>query len=313
VSVSYLGNHSDRLWELVPLNPAVFMGLGPCTLPNGVFYPVCSTTANTNDRRVISLENPTVGRQISNLEVFDDYGVSTYRGVQFSARRVSANGVSFNGNYTLSYCFGDRMADGNHQFASGPTKPDDLTFDQGNCTQNKTHIANLTVGYQTPRFAGTLLRAVASDWRVSGIVTASSGSWLTVLTGRDVALNGQVGTANQMIGQRVNQISDDVYGPKTLEQYLNPAAFSQPAPGTFGNHVRASIAGPGQWVVNAALSRIVTFATTQSVEFRLEAFNLLNHFNWGLPVTNFGQGTFGRITSQATDPRILQFGVKYGL
>ena len=312
VTVSYLGNHSDRLWDLVPLNPAVFLGLGPCTLPNGVFNPVCSTTANTNDRRVISLENPGVGRQIGNLEVFDDYGVSTYRGLQFTARRLSANGLSVNGNYTWSYCFGDRMADGNHQFASGPTKPDDLTFDQGNCTQNKTHIANLTVGYQTPRFAGTLLRAVASDWRVSGIVTASSGPWLTVLTGRDIALNGQVGTANQMIGQRVNQISDDVYGPKTLEQYLNPAAFSQPAPGTFGNHVRASIAGPGQWVLNTALSRMVTFSGTHSVEFRLEAFNLLNHFNWGLPVTNFGQSTFGRITSQATDPRIMQFGVKYG-
>ena len=58
VTVSYLGNHSDRLWDLVPLNPAVFLGLGPCTLPNGVFNPVCSTTVNTNDRRVISLENP---------------------------------------------------------------------------------------------------------------------------------------------------------------------------------------------------------------------------------------------------------------
>jgi hypothetical protein len=57
---------------------------------------------------------------------------------------------------------------------------------------------------------------------------------------------------------------------------------------------------------------MVTVAGTQNVEFRVEAFNLLNHFNWGLPVTNLGQGTFGRITSQATDPRILQFGVKYG-
>jgi hypothetical protein len=37
--VSYLGNQSDRLWDLVPLNPAVFMGLGPRTLSNGVFYP----------------------------------------------------------------------------------------------------------------------------------------------------------------------------------------------------------------------------------------------------------------------------------
>ena len=59
------------------------------------------------------------------------------------------------------------------------------------------------------------------------------------------------------------------------------------------------------------MSRMLTFSGTQEVELRLEAFNVLNHFNWGLPVTNLGQGTFGRITSQATDPRILQFGVKY--
>jgi hypothetical protein len=146
---------------------------------------------------------------------------------------------------------------------------------------------------------------------VSGILTASSGPWLTVFTGRDSALNGQVGTINQMTGQRANQISDDVYGPKTLTQYLNPAAFSQPTPGTFGNHVRASIAGPGQWVINTAVSRMLTFFGTQTVEFRVEAFNLLNHFNWGLPATSLQQGTFGRITSQATDPRILQFGLKY--
>src|SRR2546429_4865122 len=144
------------------------MGLGPCALPNGVFQPVCSTTANTNDRRVISLENPAVGRQISNLEVFDDYGTSNYRALQLSARRQSANGVSFNGNYTWSYCFGDRMADGNHQFASGPTKPDDLGFYRGNCTQNRTDIANLTGGYQAPAFARSPVLAAASALRASG-------------------------------------------------------------------------------------------------------------------------------------------------
>jgi len=39
---------------------------------------------------------------------------------------------------------------------------------------------------------------------------------------------------------------------------------------------------------------------------------LLNNFNWGNPVTNFGSGTFGRIRSKAGDPRIMQFGIKYG-
>jgi hypothetical protein len=41
-------------------------------------------------------------------------------------------------------------------------------------------------------------------------------------------------------------------------------------------------------------------------------FNLLNNFNWGLPNTNLDSGTFGRITSQTGDPRIMQFGLKYG-
>ena len=51
---------------------------------------------------------------------------------------------------------------------------------------------------------------------------------------------------------------------------------------------------------------------SQNLEIRLESFNLLNQFNWGAPVTNLAQATFGRIQSQATDPRIMQFGVKYG-
>ena len=312
VAVSYLGNYTDRLWDLVPLNPAVFMGLGPCTL-NGVVQPVCSTAANTNARRVISLENPRAGQQISALEIFDDFGSSTYRGLRLSGTRRSTNGVSMSANYTWSYCFGHTMIANQNQFAAGPTNPEDLTFDRGNCTQNRTHIANLTMGYQTPQFGNRVVRVVASDWRVSGIFSASSGSWLTVTTGRDTALNGQG------VAQRVNQLSDDVYGDKTLQSYLNRAAFAEPAPGAFGNHVRNSIAGPGRWNIDLAVSRLLPITNGQTLEFRLEAFNLTNHFNWGPPTTtptsgiaNLLTGTFGRITTQATPPRVLQFGVKYG-
>jgi hypothetical protein len=52
-------------------------------------------------------------------------------------------------------------------------------FDRGNCTQNRTHIANMTMGYQAPQLASRVLRLLASDWRISGILNASSGSWLT--------------------------------------------------------------------------------------------------------------------------------------
>jgi hypothetical protein len=305
VAVSYLGNYTDRLWDLVPLNPAVFMGLGPCTIA-GVAYPVCSTAANTNARRVISLENPRAGQQISALETFDDFGSSTYRGLRMAATRRSANGVSMSANYTWSYCFGHTMIANQNQFAAGPTNPDDLTFDRGNCTQNRTHIANLTMGYQTPQFGNRALRLLASDWRASGIFSASSGSWLTVTTGRDTALNGQG------VAQRVNQVSDDVYGPRTLLSYLDRAAFVEPAPGAFGDHVRNSIVGPDRWNIDLSLSRLVSVIGSRTLEFRLEAFNLTNHFNWGNPQTNFLTGTFGRITTQSTPPRVLQFGVKYG-
>jgi len=90
------------------------------------------------------------------------------------------------------------------------------------------------------------------------------------------------------------------------------AAFEQPAPGTFGNHVRNSLEGPAFWKVDLAISRLLRLTSAQTVEVRVEAFNLLNRFNWGHPDTNFNNATFGRITSLAGTPRILQFGVKYG-
>ena len=55
-----------------------------------------------------------------------------------------------------------------------------------------------------------------------------------------------------------------------------------------------------------------TKGASQTIELRIEAFNLLNNFNWGNPGTNFNAGSFGRITSNNGDMRIMQFGVKYG-
>jgi len=191
------------------------------------------------------------------------------------------------------------------QFGIGYVDPSNPDYDRGHCDQDRTHLANVTIGAQTPEFGHATLRAITSNWRISGILNTRSGSWLTVTSGRDNAFNG-------MANQRVDQVSDDVYGPKTLTNYLNPAAFVQPAPGTFGTHQRNSIKGPGFHKVDLALSRLVSLAATRTIELRLEVFNLFNTFNWGLPNVNFGSGTFGRITTMTGDPRIMQFGIKYG-
>jgi hypothetical protein len=304
-SVSYLGSYSDRLWGLVALNPGVYLGLGPCTI-QGLAYSVCTTNNNLNQRRVLSLsgENPASAALVSNLDSHAAVGTQEYRGLKLSVQRRSANGVGINANYTLSRCVGLEMVP-NAQFGIGYTNPADPNYDFGYCDGDRTHLANGTVSYQTPEVNVPVLALLASNWRLSGIVNVRSGPRITVLSGRDNAFNGQA-------NQRVDQVSDDVYGAKTLTNYLNRAAFAQPASGAFGSHQRNSITGPGFWKIDLALSRLVSFASSQNVELRVEVFNLLNTFNWGIPNNNFSSGTFGRITTSAGDPRIMQFGVKYG-
>jgi hypothetical protein len=304
-SASYLGSYSDHLWWETQLNPGVFLGLGPCTL-QGVSYAVCTTNANIGPRRRLSLsgENPEAARKIGILDLYTDISAETYRGLKLSAQRRSASGLSVNGSYTWSRCYGDPTSPGFLQEASGFTNPDDPAMDRGYCAQDRTHLASLTLGIQSPVFDNAALRMLASSWRFSGIVNARSGSRLNVITGRDNAFNGQT-------NQRPNQISDDVYGG-TLDEYLRRTAFEQPAAGTFGNFERNSIVGPGFWAIDLAVSRLISLGAAQTLELRLESFNVLNNFNWGNPVVNFGSGTFGRIRSQAGDPRIIQFGIKYG-
>jgi hypothetical protein len=305
-AVSYLGSHSDRLWAQVALNPGVYMGLGPCTI-NGVAYTVCSTNANLNQRRLLYQQNPREAAFIGALDLNTDVGFQNYRGVKFSVQRRAAGGLSLNGNYTLSRCKGTPTALTFNQQSAGYLKPDDPSFDAGYCDQDRKHLGTLTLGYETPEFSNAALRTLASHWRMSGIFSGRSGNRLNIISGVDNAFTG-------LANQRPNKVSDDLYGDRTLTSYFNRAAFAQPAPGTLGNLERNAAVGPHYWSVDLAVSRLVGVGATRRVELRLEAFNLFNRFNWGDPVAtnlNFNAGTFGRITTQAGEPRIIQFGIKY--
>jgi hypothetical protein len=303
-TVNYLGRYSDHLWAEEALNPGVFMGLGPCTI-NGVNYTVCSTLANLNQRRKFSLENPAQAGGLGFVDEHNDIGWQKYNGLRLTATRRSASGINFSGNYTYSQCIGTATPQAFPQIASGYTNPDNPDMDKGHCDQDRTHLANITAGFETPEFGNGLLRAIGSHWRLTGIYTYRSGQWLNITTGADNALNGQ-------LQQRPNQVSDDVYGPKTLNNFLNRAAFAAPAPGTFGNLEYRAVEGPPFWAVDTAFSRLIPLGATRTVELRIESFNLTNHFNWGLPATNLSQSQFGRITTNGGAQRIIQFGVKYG-
>jgi hypothetical protein len=235
-SVSYLGSYKDRLWGLVAINPGVYLGLGPCTIA-GVSYSVCSTTTNLNQRRVPYLENPAEARFIAGVDRHSAVGTQTYHGLKLSGRRRAASGLSLNGNYTWSHCEGNTTPPGFSQLSAGFVKPDDPEYDSGHCDQDVSHLANVTVGVETPDFTSPALRVLASDWRVAGIVTARSGNWLNVITGRDNALNG-------IANQRPSLVSDQIYG-NTLTNYLNAGAFGQPAAGAYGEFPRNGVQRTG--------------------------------------------------------------------
>jgi hypothetical protein len=188
---------------------------------------------------------------------------------------------------------------------AGYLNPQNRGLDRGNCEADRRHVFNLSGVAETPRFSNPTLRAVGSNWRVSPIFKILSGGYVTIITSSDIALTG-------IANQRVNQVLPNPYGDKSVQKFLNPAAFALPAPGTLGNAGSNSIAGPGTWQFDMALSRSFRLRERQRLEFRAEAFNVTNSFRMDAAVltVNINPGTFGQVTG-ALEPRIMQFALKY--
>jgi len=105
-----------------------------------------------------------------------------------------------------------------------------------------------------------------------------------------------------------NQINN-----RSLNKWFNTAAFSKNQPGTYGNAGRDSLEGPGAYHVDMALFRTFPFKAfekPQSIQFRVEAFNALNHPTFNNPSSNLSSSNFGKILG-AGDPRIMQVALKY--
>ena len=80
--------------------------------------------------------------------------------------------------------------------------------------------------------------------------------------------------------------------------------------GTYGDMDRDVLKLPTFWQFDVSLAREFNIREAQTLEFRVEAYNVLNSFRPGAINTNFSSSRFGRIRT-ALDPRILQFALKY--
>jgi hypothetical protein len=100
-------------------------------------------------------------------------------------------------------------------------------------------------------------------------------------------------------------------GFNTQLQWINMAAFVNPSVGGRGDSRRGVIYGPGFFNTDLAFSRNLDVTAGHRIEVRIEAFNLFNTVNWANPNVTVGSATAGRITATASDPRIMQFALKY--
>ncbi len=303
LSANYLGSSTVHLWTARESNPAIYMPGASCVINGRTFSP-CSSTANVNQRRILYLQNPDQGQYYGAMHVMDDGGRASYNGLFLSVQRRAAKGLTVQGNYTLSHCIGDPL---NIQLGVGATSSPggrDRTFERGNCSGDRRHLVNVSTVVATPQFSNGALRALFSGWQLSGIFRAQSGEFLTVTTGMDNYLSTQG-------SQRPNQVLADVFAPvRNSSQWLNPAAFAQPATGTYGNLGPNNILGPGFIRIDMGLTRTFRVRESQSIQFRVEGLNVPNHVNPGTPTTALNTNTFGRILT-GDDPRIMQLALKY--
>ena len=326
LSVTYLANHMVNVWGVVDGNPSLVTTAGPtatapCTapLPNGGTQAFANCTTFAEQRREISLYNPSIGQYYGYVDYVTDAGWQDYQGLQLSIQRRLSGGLTTGANYTISRCEGLisqgqsplNVATGYSQPVSilNPPSEDEAQkiydIDKGRCDSWREHIFNLTASIRTPEFSNTTARILASGWSLAGVFRAQSGQPLTITTGTDRALSGM-----QASIQRATQVGDDPYGDGSITNWFNPSAFVQPALGTYGTSKRNAYDGPGFRTLDLSLVRQFTMPRSHRLEARIEAFNALNWFRWGNPTTNLSNANFGRILT-AGDPRIMQFALKY--
>jgi pyruvate-formate lyase-activating enzyme len=145
-------------------------------------------------------------------------------------------------------------------------------------------------------------------WQVNGIATEQTGFPLPVST-QNTSQSG-----SNVLRPNLTGVSPVVggSGKSGLSNYMNAAAFSQPAAFTFGNAPRtlSNVRAEGTHNIDFSMFKKFQAAERANIEFRAEAFNILNQVVFGNRNTVLTSGQFGKITSQANTPREIQLALK---
>ena len=275
------------------------------------------TSVTTNPTTGVGTAVRQFGGRFAEVDYKTSGGTDQYHSLQTSLQRRFSSGLSFGAQYTWAKELG--TSSGSNE-ATTAQNPFDFQTEYGRGTFDIRNSLNATVLYDLPfghgrQFAMSgLLDRVAGGWQIGGVQNFRSGVPIDVLITRpDIAYVGNAGStiAGQtfsspvLIGgvvrttavanvpgggnsrnvRRPNVVAGVSPYLKSGKQFLNPAAFSTPAAGTFGNARRNDYSGPVLSQTDLTLSKTIPVHEGFTFEFHADVYNFLNHPNYANPGT----------------------------
>jgi hypothetical protein len=350
--LDYIGNTTKHDPLGSPLSAAVFIPgkwgaggtgcdpivkTGPAKVSAGAAGSDCSTTKNQSSRFALTIANPVQGNQYlgggPGSSLVGDNGIADYNGLVATLQHRLSTTFSLLSNWTWSKCLNE--SDGQGDLAGTTVEdPSNPRRDYGPCGFDYRHVVNTSV-VATSHFtlANRFANLLVNNWELAPLLHITSGAAMDVQSGQDNSFT-DVGR------DRPNRVPGaDLYLHTKFKKAagesnrgdFNPAAFSQvtsPCPvdskgsllpgcqynGTYGSLGRNALRSPPFLQFDAQISRIFTFRERLSLDLRLEAFNALNHPDFGFSngMQILTSATFGQISQTATgnNAREFQGGIK---
>jgi len=254
------------------------------------------------DKQTINLINPVTGKRplagFSSFGMKENQGNDNFNSLQASLHRRFTRGLLFQANYMWSHGITDAS------IGSGES----VTYQDMACRACDRSSTNIDVRhnfiangiYQLPFGRNKLF----GGWELSGIASARTGLPVNITMSRKASalLDGNTSSQrpNLVPGVPIYAANPGVNG------WFNPAAFSLPANGAWGNLGRYIANGPGMYEIDSSLQKRFRITERLGLNFRAAAYNLFNHPIFANPSGSIGSltgnppsvsGSFGRITS----------------
>jgi len=245
---------------------------------------------------------------------------SSFQGLQNSLQRSFHHGLSISVNYLWSHEIdNDALGGGDADF---PQNVSCSRCDRASGDYDARHVFNGNAIFELPFGNGKpylqqpgILRTFLGSWDLTSVVTGRTGLPVNITVDR-AASTVPDGNA---VNQRPNLVPGISLVPtnQSTLQWMNPAAFTLPLPGTFGTLGRNAVRGPGLWQADLGLAKHAAITERVHLQFRAEVFNVFNRAQYGAPVSDFSSASFGHILSTVNTgpvgtgtPRQLQFTVR---